>query len=93
MTDSTGSSPVVLRLGHEELVIRYRYEALSIVNDFLIAIWFVVGSILFFSESTAALGTWCFLAGSIELAIRPAIRLVRQIHLRRVREVESDQDF
>ena len=81
------------RFGREELVIRHRYETLSIINDFLIASWFISGSILFFSEATQDMGTWCFLAGSIELAIRPTIRLIRHLHLRRVPPAESDQDF
>jgi len=37
-----------LRIGHEGLVLRKRYEILSIVNDILVAVWFVIGSILFF---------------------------------------------
>ncbi len=94
MSDSTASTPWMLRLGQHELLIRQRYEVLSIINDVLIAAWFIVGSILFFSPSTTTLGTWMFLLGSIELVIRPAIRLTRQVHLVRLqRGRESDQDF
>ncbi|MEC3975832.1 YrhK family protein [Amycolatopsis sp. H20-H5] len=77
-------SPLVLTFGHDELVIRRRYEALSIVNDILIAMWFVVGSILFFFGATTTAGTWFFLVGSVELLIRPGIRLTRTVHLRRI---------
>lgn len=73
-----------IRIGHDELVIRQRYEAASIVNGILIALWFIVGSIMFFSEEWTMVGTWCFLAGSIELLIRPLIRPSRQTHLRRI---------
>lgn len=93
MKDPSSSAPWVLRLGRDELVVRQRYETLSIVNDFLIALWFIVGSILFFQPSTATAGTWMFLLGSIELVVRPVIRLTRQVHLRRLGPVESDQDF
>ena len=96
MSDHVESADWVLRIGHEELVIRQRYEVVSIVNDFLIALWFIVGSVLFFSDSTVTLGTWLFLVGSCELAVRPVIRLARHIHLRRLRAVGprgSDQDF
>ncbi|GAA4871137.1 YrhK family protein [Actinomycetospora straminea] len=61
--------PLVYKLGHEELVIRRRYEVLSIVNDILVGLWFLVGSILFFSEATTYLGTWFFVIGSVELLI------------------------
>ncbi len=99
MSDPSSSTPVVLRIGDEELVIRRRYEVLSIINDLLIAVWFIAGSVLFFWESTATAGTWLFLAGSIELAIRPVIRFSRHLHLRRLQTAprtngtESDQDF
>ena len=78
------SNPWTITVGHEEMVVRGRWETVSIVNDILIAIWFIVGSILFFSESTTTVGTWFFLIGSIQLLIRPAIRLSRRVHLKRV---------
>ncbi|GAA0513658.1 YrhK-like protein [Saccharopolyspora erythraea NRRL 2338] len=96
MTDPAASTPWVRRIGHGELLLRHRYEMASIVNDILIAFWFIVGSLLFFSPLTTTAGVWMFLLGSIELAIRPSIRLVRHLHLRKVQksiEHESDQDF
>ncbi|ANS79433.1 hypothetical protein SGUI_2037 [Serinicoccus hydrothermalis] len=80
---------MVLHLGHEELVIRQRYEILSIVNDVLIALWFLVGSFLFFSDATVTIGTWLFVIGSVEMLIRPVIRLVRRVHLQRYRPAGS----
>lgn len=74
-----------VRIGREELVIRQRYEVVSIANDILIAVWFIIGSIMFFSPAHTEMGTWLFLLGSAELLIRPAIRLSRRIHLQRVR--------
>ncbi|WP_132432250.1 YrhK family protein [Pseudonocardia endophytica] len=76
--------PITIRIGHDELVIRKRYEVLSIVNDVLVAAWFLIGSILFFSEATTYAGTWLFVIGSVELLIRPVIRLSRLVHLRRL---------
>jgi len=70
-------------LGHDELVIRRKYEVASIVNDVMVAAWFVAGSVLFFSESTTTAGTWLFLLGSVQLMIRPLLRLARHVHLRR----------
>ncbi|WP_047868343.1 YrhK family protein [Nocardiopsis sp. RV163] len=92
--------PLVLHVGRDELVIRRRYETASIVNDILIALWFIAGSIMFFSEAWSTAGTWCFLVGSVELLVRPVIRLGRQLHIRRMRSSspgstgeESSQDF
>lgn len=86
---------LVLRVGHEELVIRRRYETLSIANDVLIALAFTVGSVFFFSESTMTAGTWLFLAGSLLLMVRPTLRLMRRVHLVRVGGslTESARDF
>lgn len=88
--------PLTLRLGREELVIRRRYEVVSIANDILVALWFTAGSILFFSEATTTLGTWFFLVGSLELLIRPIIRLSRRLHLARMHPdgpTEAGHDF
>jgi hypothetical protein len=91
------TGPLTIHIGHDELIIRKRYEVLSIVNDILVALWFIVGSILFFSDATTIAGTWCFLAGSVELLIRPLIRLSRRVHLTRIAgssaAVETSQDF
>lgn len=72
-----------LHFGHEELVIRQRYELVSIGNDVLIGVWFLIGTIFFFYDSLVYYGTWLFLIGSIEMLIRPTIRLVRRFHLQR----------
>ena len=96
---SSSPGPLTLTIGREELTIRRRYEVVSIVNDVLVALWFVVGSVLFFSDATTTAGTWCFLIGSIELLIRPLIRLSRHVHLQRIANtpsswaVEASQDF
>jgi len=79
----SAQSPLVLHIGHDELVIRQRYETLSIVNDILIGLWFLVGSFLFFSETLSYAGTWLFVIGSVEMLIRPVIRLTRRVHLSR----------
>jgi len=42
---------------HHEIVIRGRYETLSIANDILIGIIFLVGSFLFFNDSTMYVAT------------------------------------
>ncbi len=95
MTAKKDDHDLSLHIGHDELVIRRRYEALSIGNDVLIALWFLVGSILFFWEATTRAATWCFLLGSIEFLMRPAIRLARHFHIRRVggSGMDSGGDF
>ncbi|MGB3761957.1 MAG: YrhK family protein [Ornithinimicrobium sp.] len=74
-----------LHIGREELTIRNRYEVLAIMNDLLIAVFFIVGSALFFSTSTETAGVWLFLLGSVAMLIRPLIQLTRRVHLQRLR--------
>ena len=62
----------------------YRYQAMYDSVDALAAIAFIVGSALFFSESTKTAGTWLFLIGSIFFAIRPLIHLIRDMHMARL---------
>lgn len=95
MTAQGDPKELTLHIGREELVIRRRYEALSIGNDVLIALWFLVGSILFFWEAMSVAATWCFLLGSIEFLIRPAIRLARLVHVRRIggSGLDSSSDY
>lgn len=100
MSENTAESaptphPALIPLGPEVLVIRNRYESLSIANDVLLGIWFTVGSFLFFSEATMTAATVLFVLGSLQMLIRPVIRLSRRIHLRRRGYDESgtQQDF
>jgi len=79
-------STMTIRFGHDELVIRHRYQIASIFNDFLIGVWFLVGSGLFLFPSLEKPGVWCFILGSAQLLIRPTIRLARAIHLQRIPE-------
>ncbi len=82
-SDSKEDEDIVIRMGSAELLIRRRYQTLSILNDFLIGIWFLVGSIFFFWSAWQETGTWLFVVGSAQLLIRPVIRLAHRIHLKR----------
>lgn len=61
-----------------------RYEKLYTLNDFMAALLFVIGSIMFFYDSLAFPATWCFTIGSINFMLRPAIKVLREFHLARL---------
>lgn len=85
-----------LTIGRDELRIRGIYETLSIANDFLAGLLFLVGSVLFFWESTMFTATWLFVIGSVLFVGRPTIRLARRVHLGRVAPgptTETARDF
>ncbi|MDZ7747986.1 MAG: YrhK family protein [Halofilum sp. (in: g-proteobacteria)] len=78
-----GDEALAIRLGREELAIRRRYQTLSILNDFLIGVWFTIGSVCFLFPAWLEVGTWLFILGSAQLLVRPLIRLAHRLHLRR----------
>ncbi|WP_458525619.1 YrhK family protein [Onishia taeanensis] len=90
MEEQRAERSITLRLGHEELIIQRRYEALSIFNDVLIALWFLVGSILFLYPAQEHLAIWMFIIGSFQFLVRPAIRLARHLHLQRIPDRHGD---
>ncbi|MBB3995549.1 hypothetical protein GGR95_003206 [Sulfitobacter undariae] len=49
------------------------------IVDVSAAVFFVIGSILFFSTATTYFATWLFVIGSILFGIRPTIKLYREI--------------
>ena len=78
-------------MGHEELVIHRRYEVLSILNDFMLGLWFAIGSVCFFYDGTVkTIGVWLFVIGSLQLLMRPAIRLHRYIYFKRLPDEQHD---
>ena len=84
MVEDWKDNPLTLKLGREELIIRRRYEVLSIINDFFIAIWFLIGSILFLFPEYETAAIWLFIIGSFQFLIRPTIRLISHIHIKRI---------
>ncbi|MGG7568412.1 YrhK family protein [Rhodovulum sp. DZ06] len=55
-------------------------EILYTAVDFTAAALFVIGSVMFFSEAWQNAGTWLFLVGSVCFALKPTIRLARELH-------------
>jgi hypothetical protein len=74
--------PITLTLGNQELVLRQRFELLSIINDIGIFLFFTVGSVAFYWHELFNVGVTLFVIGSVQLGIRPLIRLARRIQLR-----------
>ena len=65
------------------------YEIVYTCVDFGAALMFIIGSVMFFSEAWMDAGTWMFLVGSILFAVKPTIKLVREIHMYRQGQAEK----
>lgn len=57
------------------------FEMAYTVVDFAAAISFLVGSVMFLFEEWQTPGTWLFIVGSALFALKPTIRLVRELRL------------
>lgn len=66
-----------------------RFELVYTVVDFSAAFCFIIGSVLFFRESTQYTATWLFVVGSVFFALKPTLRLWREIKLYRMGDVDD----
>jgi hypothetical protein len=57
--------------------------------DFAAAFLFIVGSIFFFWPDTETTGTWMFLVGSVCFALKPTIRLLRELKYLRMGDFDD----
>lgn len=64
-------------------------EVIYTIVDFTAAGLFIIGSILFFSPSAMTPALWCFLVGSICFALKPTLRLVRQLRYLRLDKIDA----
>ena len=65
------------------------YEIAYTLVDFMAAAFFVVGSAFFFFSGLQTPALWCFLLGSILFAVKPLLKLTREIHLARIGDVDD----
>lgn len=66
---------------HDRQRIFALFEIAYTAVDFAAAALFIVGSIMFFYEDLMRAGTWMFLIGSVFFAVKPALRLWRELKL------------
>lgn len=80
----------VHELDHEmfetEKKIHERYEWLHIANDYISAILFLVGSILFLWEKWQTVATWFFIIGSVFFLFAPLLRTLNKRYVKNLRK-------
>lgn len=64
-------------------------EIIYTVVDFSAAGLFIVGSIMFFSPSAMTPALWCFLVGSICFALKPTLRMIRQLRYLKLDKIDA----
>jgi len=65
------------------------FELAYTTVDVCAALLFVVGSIMFFSTEWLTVGTWCFLIGSLCFALKPTLRIIRELRYVRNNDLED----
>ncbi|MGR9048678.1 YrhK family protein [Halobacillus faecis] len=71
-----------LHVGKHDVFFKKTYDILYTVNDVLLGIWFLIGSIFFYFDMKTW-GVTLFVLGSTQMLIRPTIRLVHYFHMRK----------
>lgn len=69
---------------HHEVVIKQRYQVLSYLNDTLLGILYLTGSILFLSSANRTIAISFFIAGSVLMIARAMINIAKGVHLTRL---------
>lgn len=57
------------------------FELAHTAVDFLAALSFLAGSVLFFWKPTETAALWCFVIGSALFALKPTLRFLRELKL------------
>ncbi|MCL5976134.1 MAG: YrhK family protein [Candidatus Parvarchaeota archaeon] len=62
--------------------IERNYKVLGWINDFMIGLEFLIGSIEFLPGHLNTIGVYLFILGSFQILLVPTIRISRDIHLK-----------
>ncbi|WP_422373448.1 YrhK family protein [Hoeflea sp.] len=65
------------------------FELIYTFVDVSAALLFIIGSVMFFSENWQTAGTWCFLFGSICFALKPTMRIIREVRYFRENDLDD----
>ena len=71
-----------IKAGRFRIYFHKRYKLITTVNDLLIGLFFVVGSVLNFFTDTSIYGKSLYLCGSVLLGSRPILRIMHDTSLR-----------
>jgi len=86
-----GKDRLDVKFGRFRLFFKKRFKLITTVNDLLIGLFFVTGSILNFFSSTEIVGTILYLLGSLLLASRPVLRIMHDTQLRN--EMKESENY
>jgi len=65
------------------------FELLHTISDFIAALSFLVGSVLFLWKETEPVAIWLFIGGSVFFCLKPTLKLVREVKLASIGDTED----
>ena len=71
-----------VKIGKHIIFFNKNYQYIFIINELLLGIEFVVGSVFFFYESLKTAGIILFIIGSTQLFIRPLLKIAHAVSLK-----------
>lgn len=80
-----------VKVGKHIVFFNKNYQYIFIVNELLLGMEFVVGSVFFFFESLKTAGIILFIIGSTQLFIRPVLKIVHAVSLKISSQHSSEQ--
>ncbi|WP_164669483.1 YrhK family protein [Virgibacillus doumboii] len=72
---------VDIHVGTFELTFNKKYRFIALLNDIILGILFLVGSVFFLFESLKTAGAVLFIIGSAQLLARPIIKIMHAFKL------------
>lgn len=84
-TTSKRSATEQAAFDHER-VVHERFEWLHIVNDYVSAILFLVGSVFFLWPKWQEVATWFFIVGSVFFLFAPILRTLNKRYVKKLRK-------
>ncbi|WP_255437482.1 YrhK family protein [Thalassobacillus sp. CUG 92003] len=79
------------QMGQHSNFYKHIYHVLYTINDFLLGLWFFIGSIFFYFDSLKTWGVTLFVLASLQFVIKPTIRLVHEFHAKNHYRNEYDE--
>lgn len=73
-----------VKVGKHILFFNKNYKYIFIINEVLLGIEFTVASIFFLFSSLKTAGIIIFIVGSVQLLIRPILKILHAVSLRRI---------
>lgn len=67
------------------------YRIISLANEILIGLLFIIGSICFFFKSAMDAGTVLFLIGSVLLLIKPVLKMLHAVSIGKQTSSSTDE--